>query len=373
MGKGIFSKEEVNTGRQTEFDYLKGIIMIFIFQVHSFQATLSDGAPLDTIIYSVGTMTGAALFIFVMGFGAAYSGKSRPEDLAKNGVRLVIYQYLSNLLYIAVIALPYPFFVNTPSEEGTENFNFLIWVYSQFINIFFISGIIYLVLALLKALKCKVYIYPILGVIIAIIAPFVYGTPVDIPVIGYIVKLLIGKDVFVSFTPLYFLSYALIGVGLGHMYRHISDRRVFYKWTALISGVIVAVWWIINIAGCQGDLFSLADKISTEYAEPDIWRVIASLAHILLLASIIFFILNRKKTIDEPERKPGIVASQLLFYSKHISKYYVLHITIYFVALGLHGYIGFESYQCWLLMLLSMVITEIMVRSYLMFRFKLSG
>ena len=58
---------------------------------------------------------------------------------------------------------------------------------------------------------------------------------------------------------------------------------------------------------------------------------------------------------------------------KHISKYYVLHITIYFVALWLHGYIGFESYQCWLLMLLSMVITEIMVRSYLMFRFKLSG
>ena len=110
MGKGIFSKEEVNTGRQTEFDYLKGIIMIFIFQVHSFQATLSEGAPLDTIIYSVGTMTGAALFIFVMGFGTAYSGKSRPEDLAKNGVRLVIYQYLGNLLYIAVIALPYPFF-----------------------------------------------------------------------------------------------------------------------------------------------------------------------------------------------------------------------------------------------------------------------
>lgn len=40
-------------------------------------------------------------------------------------------------------------------------------------------------------------------------APFVYGIQVDIPVLGYIVNLLIGDAYYISFTPFYFLSYAL--------------------------------------------------------------------------------------------------------------------------------------------------------------------
>ena len=42
----IFTNEEVNTGRQREFDYLKGIFMLFIYLVHAFQVTLSPEDPL---------------------------------------------------------------------------------------------------------------------------------------------------------------------------------------------------------------------------------------------------------------------------------------------------------------------------------------
>ena len=41
MMNTIFAKEEVNIGRQSEFDYLKGIFMLFIYLIHAFQATLS--------------------------------------------------------------------------------------------------------------------------------------------------------------------------------------------------------------------------------------------------------------------------------------------------------------------------------------------
>ena len=42
----VFSNEEINIGRQREFDYLKGIFMLFIYLIHVFQATLS---PEDSI------------------------------------------------------------------------------------------------------------------------------------------------------------------------------------------------------------------------------------------------------------------------------------------------------------------------------------
>ena len=38
----VFSKEEVNTKRQEEFDYLKGLFMVFIFGIHAFQATFTE-------------------------------------------------------------------------------------------------------------------------------------------------------------------------------------------------------------------------------------------------------------------------------------------------------------------------------------------
>ena len=65
----IFAKEEVNVGRQSEFDYLKGIFMLFIYLIHAFQATLSLQDSISTWIYSFATMSGAAIFIFVMGIG----------------------------------------------------------------------------------------------------------------------------------------------------------------------------------------------------------------------------------------------------------------------------------------------------------------
>ena len=73
----IFSHEETNTKRQREFDYLKGIFMLFIYLIHAFQATMSTEDSLTQWMYMFATMSGAAIFIFVMGIGTAYSRKQR--------------------------------------------------------------------------------------------------------------------------------------------------------------------------------------------------------------------------------------------------------------------------------------------------------
>ena len=236
--------------------------------------------------------------------------------------------------------------------------------YLQYINIFFITGIIYFVLALLKKLHIKIVWYALIGVVVSIAAPFIYGTPVNIPVAGYIMKLLIGEADFVSFTPLFFLSYALFGVFFGTILRHVKDKEQFYKKLSIPCVAIVILWWAAVFMKYGSDTTELWTVLSTSYSSPGFLHVVASLAHILLFAAGIFFInqiCSKKNGTDVPKNP---LAKQLLYYNTHISKYYAIHVPVYFAAFAFHKYEGFQSYQCWLLALLSIVVTELIVRGY---------
>ncbi len=360
----IIGSKEVNTGRQTEYDYLKGMFMPFIFLIHAYQATGSEQGPFVSVIYIFATMSGAAIYIFVAGFGTAYDSSSSPAVLCRRGIRLIVYQYLTNILYVLALLVPYPFVKNALNAEGAETFRVMTWVYIQFINIFFITGVIYLILALLKKIGLPLIGYLIAGVVTSLAAPAVYGTQVDVPGLGYVVTLLIGEAPFVSFTPLYFLPYALIGVAAGRIYRKITDKTAFYKRMIPVSVFVILIWWIsvyvrlrypTEDLGYITDLASFSQMMDYAYSCPDLWHVIASLAHIMLFAGMIF--------ICGRDRKPGIIRSQFLYYSRHITGYYAVHLAVYLVAFGMHSYMGFEPPAVWILTLISMITTEIIIRS----------
>ena len=353
----LIGSEETNTGRQTEFDHMKGIFMLFIYLIHAYQITGSAMSPFVSCIYIFATMSGAAIYIFVAGFGTAYDKSSSPASLCRRGGRLVAYQYLTNILYAIALLIPYPFVARTLGSDGEETFRIMVQMYLQFINIFFITGVIYLVLALLKKLRFPTVGYPILAASISLAAPVLYGTEVDIPGIGYVAVLLIGEAPFVSFTPLYFLPYALIGVAAGRLYRKISDRDLFYKRVIPVSAGIILIWWVsvyIRLRGPVDDWGYITDLASFEeimdyaYSCPDLWHLIASLAHVMLFAGILYFCRNH-------------IASQFLYYGRHITLYYALHLLTYLIAFGLHGYRGFDGSFVWILTLISMIATEVMV------------
>ena len=328
----IFSQEEVNTGRQREYDYLKGIFMLFIYVIHAFQATATPEDFITGCIYMFATMSGAAIFIFVMGIGTVYSRYATPKEFVKSGIRMVIYQYLNNLLYVAALLIPYPFVSGNLAENATENLKFLVEIYIQYTNIFFITGIIYFVLALLKKLNVKMVGYAVIGAAISIAAPFLCGIPVNVPVIGYLVQLLIGEADFVSFTPLYFLSYALLGVAFGKILRLVKDKARFYK-TFIIPGIVIVIaWWALAFSKYGSDITEMQAVFSDTYTHPDFWHVVASLAHIFVFAAIIFFIEEFRKKDGSANEPKNPIANQLLYYSRHISKYYALHIIVYFAA-----------------------------------------
>ncbi len=365
--KKLLSSEETNTGRQTEFDHMKGIFMLFIYLIHAYQATGSDKGPFVSCIYIFATMSGAAIYIFVAGFGTAYDKSSSPASLCARGVRLVAYQYMTNILYALSLLIPYPFIARTLESDQIETFRVMMQTYLQFINIFFITGIIYLVLALLKKLRLPLALYPVLAVVTALAAPLLYGTKADIPVIGYVCSLLIGEAPFVSFTPLYFLSYALIGVAAGNVYRRICDKALFYKRMILVSAGIILIWWVSVYVRIRGsvdewgyitDIASFEEVMDYAYSCPDLWHVLASIAHVMLFAGILYFIRDH-------------IAAQFLYYGRNITLYYALHLVPYLIAFAMHGYTGFGEGFVLILTLISMIVTEVIVRFIVRKRLKI--
>lgn len=328
--------------------------MVFIFLVHAYQATSSNEDIVIKIVFGFATLSGAAIFIFVMGMGTVYSRRSEPKTLAKSGIVMIAYQYLSNIAYVAALSLPYLFVRNKLDDK--QVYYELLTIYLQFINIFFMAGIIYLALALAKKIKLPAGGYAAVGLLFAIVAPFICGRPVDVPVLGYIVKIIIGEDYFVTFAAVYFLSYAFLGVSFGHLLQRVKDKKAFYGLVMPICAIVALVWWIFTVKkyGFGDELYTY---LCIAYTHPDLFHVAASIAHILFFAGMLYL-------GDGAMKKSGVIGRQLLYYNRHISKYYAIHIAVYFIIYGFHKYEGFSTLQCWLITALCMIVTGVIVRLY---------
>lgn len=102
----MFSKEESNTGRQVEFDYMKGLFIPMILLIHAFQMLGGPESlvPAYKIIYIIGTMTGSAIFMFVLGLGSTYSKRTNGQ-LVQSGVKMLVYEFMWNVLALIFIVV----------------------------------------------------------------------------------------------------------------------------------------------------------------------------------------------------------------------------------------------------------------------------
>ena len=189
--------KEVNVGRQRELDLVKGFLMIMIVFIHSFQPLAGMEAATSNVYESMFALfmpTGACLYLFTMGFGSVFTRHSEPGDMVKNGVKLLLYQGLSNLCYAAAIVVSF-FIRNLITGEvagSREIYHENLYAVLTFVNIFFISGMCYLVLALYRKLGVKLSGYIISAVIVGIVSPFTKQLVTDNAALNWILDMTFG-------------------------------------------------------------------------------------------------------------------------------------------------------------------------------------
>lgn len=109
MFTGIFAKEEVNTGRQREIDFLKAYTIIMMIIDHCIdELFVYEGHAVAEFIDDVAAESiGAQAFMICMGIGVIYSRKHDYKEYINRGISLLMAGQVLNLIRFAL-----PFTIN---------------------------------------------------------------------------------------------------------------------------------------------------------------------------------------------------------------------------------------------------------------------
>lgn len=364
--------KEVNIGRQRELDLVKGFLMIMIIFIHSFQ-TIAGAEAADSnahkILFGLFMPTGACLYLFTMGFGSVFTRHSQPRDMVKNGVKLLFFQALSNLCYAAAIIISFNIRSAITGEIAGSRELYEANLYSMltFVNIFFISGMCYLVLALYKKLGVTLTGYIVSAVVVGLVSPFTGKLVSDNPALNWILDMTFGGKGETSFCFFPYLSFVFLGYVFAKVIRRVPEAKkaAFYKKSGLACGITAAIWLICCIVSHPG-IDGYFNYMIVQYRIPGLIKVIGSVAAIILVFALAFWAMPAIE-------KCKFVYNKLCFYSKHISKMYAVHIGVYFTIGGFCAFYQFNVTECLILSVVVLIATDLLVEAYLAFSKRLKG
>ena len=363
---------EVNVGRQRELDLVKGFLMIMIVFIHSFQTIAGAEAAessVHKILFVLFMPTGACLYLFTMGFGSAFTRHSQPKDMVKNGIKLLFYQGLSNLCYAAVMTISFNIRNAVTGEVAgsRELYNANLYSMLTFVNIFFIAGMCYLVLAIYRKLNVKLSGYIISAVIVGIVSPFTGLLVSDNPALNWILDMTFGGKGETSFCFFPYLSYVFLGYVFGKVIRRVpeNEKGNFYKKSGIVCGTIAVVWFtccIVLHPGIEG----FFNYMIGQYRVPGLAKVTGSFCSIILVFAIAFWLIPMIE-------KWKFGYNKLCYFSKQISKMYAVHIGVYWVIGGFTAFYEFGVKGCLILSVVVLIATDLVVQGYLMITDKIKN
>ena len=357
-------EQEVNVGRQRELDLVKGFLMIMIVFIHSFQTIAGAEAAessVHKIMFALFMPTGACLYLFTMGFGSAFTRHSQPKDMVKNGVKLLFYQGLSNLCYAAIMTICFNIRNSITGEAAgsRELYNANLYSMLTFVNIFFIAGMCYLVLAIYRKLNVKLSGYIISAVIVGIISPFTGLLVSDNPALNWILDMTFGGKGETSFCFFPYLSYVFLGYVFVNVIRRVpeNEKGNFYKKSGVVCGTVAVVWFICCIVLHPG-IEGFFNYMIGQYRVPGLAKVTGSFCSIILVFAIAFWIMPIME-------KWKFGYNKLCYFSKQISKMYAVHIGVYWVIGGFAAFYEFGVKGCLILSVIVLIATDLIVQGYL--------
>jgi len=338
----MLAKAEINTGRQIEFDYMKGFFTPMILLIHAFQVLRGAAPQTDAykIFYIVATMTGSAIFMFVLGLGSTYS-KRTSAQMAMSGAKLLLWQLLWNILAMTapmVIAqsLRSLFGFETAWATTFEMARIML----QYVNVFFIAGMCYFLLAFLRQVKTPMWAYFALALVFAVLNPFLYlyDKRTGIAALDYVLTMFVGDRAEISLCCVAHFPYVLLGTGFGMVLRRTENKARLYK-TICVPSVLLVIAHFAYAVSISDGLDALYVYSSNGYVYPGTLRTLANCASILLMGAALYALSGRIK-----KWKP--IHKALLHFNKMTTPYYAVHPFFYGLFSALALYAPYSSAAC---------------------------
>lgn len=256
LKKRIFDEKRINTGRQTEVDFAKAVIIFFLAFIHCIiectpAENLTSGIPylFDSVI---GGPLAAPMFIFAMGFGMIYTKKDSPKDFAVRGIKLGLISYVLNICRFLI-----PYLIGYAVTGEHEKYIQPLVYKVLGCDVLQFASISMLIMALVLYLKIPDIILIIGSVLLSFLGTYLNGTDLGNNPLNIIFGYFIGTEdqagnIISDFPILNWFIVLVSGYIFGKILMYVKNKNMFY---ILISPLCIAVttaYFIFGIVNTRG-------------------------------------------------------------------------------------------------------------------------
>lgn len=306
MLDNIFSSEKLNTGRQREMDWLKGLIVIVMLLNHVHYILLQGK---DIMLFSFNSemirrLIGPTAFMFCMGMGCIYSKKNAWNDNIRRGIMLISFGFGLHIFFYPICT----FFVYQFTHDSYD-LMLLLGTYGS--DILHFAGLSFLLIGAMKAIKqYSVVKVLIVGILLSVLGTFINNLNVDNHFLNQTIGFFVGNDD-THFPFINWFIYVAAGIAYGELYTRIKDKAAYHRIVLPVSLVLSIILLYIS--------FNVPNPLLLKYSHSDFYHyrvgVFDAIVDILVVICAISLLAQL------PEKLPiGIIGD----FSKYLMNYYII-------------------------------------------------
>lgn len=240
----LFSKEEVNTGRQWAFDFTKALAILFMVAVHTFIYEYGEENMNEGFQYRLNNIYGGVLaapaFMLSMGVGIAYSRNHDPRTMFKRGIKLILAGYLLNVVRCI------PQLLLWKGGFGEDHFGLFIEELNLF-DILQFAGFAFLLFALLRSLHASANIILLVSLALSVFGTFVRSIDMGSTALNLLCYPFVGihvGEIWTSFPLANWFIFVAAGYWIGQLIRRCNDLNRLYAVVTPVAAFIFTVCMI---------------------------------------------------------------------------------------------------------------------------------
>lgn len=236
----LFSKQVINTGRQRELDFLKGLSVIFMIMIHSQMNFLKSdylGEFWAVGTDFLGTVPAASIFMFIMGIGFSYSSETKPPSyFIKRGLKILLISYILNIVRNVI-----PLILLSVFNRNTSLLYDAVRYFGA-VDILQFAGLAMVTFGLFGKLKAPKWCLLPFMFLCAAANIFLVQIKTENDICSSITGLLWGSSEMSFFPYLTWILYPMVGVLFGELLKRCINKKTLYLICILGGGFI----WSFN-------------------------------------------------------------------------------------------------------------------------------
>lgn len=289
--KGLFAADYVNSGRQKEFDLIRGLTIFFMVFNHA-QGEMfgfEPGTAVNLVLNLRSNLLGAAAFMIIMGVALNYTRHNRAEDFIDRGWILLLTAFSLTALRDA---LPNMVSYLTTGNEYSRN-AMMLCIGGDILQF---AGLAFLLIGLLK--KLNIGHLGMLATAVALNAAgyFLNGVQTGCYVVDQLLGYFWGTYSEDFFPLFHWFIFPVMGYVFGDWYKHLADKDRFFLIAVPLCSIFAIVTVLIEVLVPEQQVFSclFQEERFCHMAVPDALRSMAAFVAVLGLLYWLAKVLNDK-------------------------------------------------------------------------------